>query len=70
MVTLKSPQILIKPLCLTMGTIGAAHFDNWTGDNIPSAINLSNSFSTLSFKASGTGLGLKNFGQASWFTLR
>ena len=53
-----------------MGTIGEAHFENWTGDNISLATNLSNSFSTLSFKANGTGLGLKNFGQASWFTLR
>ena len=61
MVTLKSPQILIEPLCLTTGTIGVAHFENWTGDNIPSATNLSNSFPTLSFKASGTGLGSEKF---------
>ena len=44
-----------------MGTIGAAHFENVTGDMTPSDCNLSNSSSTRDFRANGSGLGLKNW---------
>ena len=61
---LKSPQIHIDPSLLTTGTIGVAQFENLTGTMIPLACNLSNSSTTLSLKASGKGLALKNCGVA------
>ena len=60
MVLLKSPQILIDSSLLLTGTIGAAHFENLVGTIIPLACNLSSSSATLSHKASGSGLALRN----------
>ena len=68
-VTLKLPQIHIEPSCLTTGTIGEAHFENFTDDMTLDATSLSNSALTFSFNTNGTGPGLKNLGQALLFTL-
>ena len=53
-VTLKSPQISIAPFCLTTGTIGAAHFENWTGYMTLDATSLCNSASNFSLNTNCT----------------
>ena len=68
-VTLKSTQIRIEPFCLTTGTIGAAHFENYNGNMTLDDTSLSNSPSTFSLNTNGTGIGLKNLEQALLFTL-
>ena len=68
LLTLSACRLALVPFTSsTTGTMGAAHFENWTGEIIPLLCNFSNSCSTFSLSASGTGCSMKNleveFGQ-------
>ena len=69
-VTLLSPQIHTEPSGFRTGTIGVAQSVNSTFSKTPSLSNLLSSSAIFSFKAKGTGLGLKNCGVAFSLSLR